>query len=195
LASGLVPASLVTYFYYKKFDVEPGELGTIFFFMGMLSTISSLVAVSLSKRIGLVRTMVFTHLPSAIALAFIPVPSHLKFSLIFLVIRSSLASMDIAPKAAFLSVIILPSERTAVMGFISVVRTASQSCGPLITGILAQNSKFWVAFVVAGSLKATYDVGLLAGFKSWKTDVDRADESGKAPTLTYQGRAQLEPGE
>lgn len=163
--------------------------------MGILSAISSLVAVSLSKRIGLVRTMVLTHLPSAIALSLIPIPSHLKFSLVFLVIRSSLASMDIAPKAAFLSVIILPSERTAVMGFISVVRTASQSCGPLITGVLAGSNKFWVAFVVAGGLKATYDLGLLAGFQSRKTDVDRAGEANKVPARDQQRREQLEQDE
>lgn len=73
--------------------------------------------------------------------------------------------MDIAPKATFLSAVVLPGERTAVMGFIAVVRTFSQSCGPAITGVLAQAGKFWVTFVVAGMLKAAYDLGLLALFK------------------------------
>jgi hypothetical protein len=119
---------------------------------GILSAVSSLVAVSLSRRIGLIRTMVFTHLPSAIALCLIPIPS---------------------------SLVVLPQERTAVMGFISVVRTFSQSCGPLVTGILAQAGKFWVTFVVAGTLKATYDLGLLAGFRSHKADIDRAEGRAK----------------
>jgi hypothetical protein len=87
--------------------------------------------------------------------------------------------MDIAPKAAFISIVVLPQERTAVMGFISVVRTFSQSCGPLVTGILAQAGKFWVTFVVAGTLKATYDLGLLAGFRSHKADIDRAEGTTK----------------
>ncbi len=136
--------------------------------MAILSAISSVVAASLSKRIGLINTMVFTHLPSAIALALIPIPSSLTGAIIFLVIRSSLASMDIAPKAAFLSMVVQPGERTAVMGFISVVRTFSQSCGPFITGLLAQSGSFWVTFVVAGSLKAVYDLGLLAAFRRHK---------------------------
>ncbi|KAH6707847.1 MFS transporter [Leptodontidium sp. MPI-SDFR-AT-0119] len=172
LASGLVPASWVTYFFYGKFSLEEGSLGTIFSVMAFLSAISSLVVASLSKRIGLIRTMVFTHLPSAIFLMLIPVPSSLVGALIFLVLRSSLASMDIAPKAAFLSMVVLPGEITAVMGLISVVRTFSQSGGPVITGVLAQFGKFWVTFLAAGLLKAGYDLRLLAGFQSYKRKTD-----------------------
>lgn len=168
LASGLVPTSWVTYFFYNKFNLPTGSLGTIFSIMAILSAISSVVAASLSKRIGLINTMVFTHLPSAIALALIPIPSSLTGAITFLIIRSSLASMDIAPKAAFLSMVVQPEERTAVMGFISVVRTFSQSCGPFITGLLAQSGHFWVTFIVAGSLKAAYDLGLLAAFSRHK---------------------------
>lgn len=127
----------MTYFFHEKFDMSSAALGSLFFITGILSAVSSLLAASLSKRIGLVNTMVFTHLPSALALALIPVPSSLTWAIAFLVVRSSMASMDIAPKAAFLSAVVLPDERTAVMGFISMVRTASQSCGPVITGVLA----------------------------------------------------------
>jgi len=174
LASGLVPASWVTYFFHVKFGLPEGELGSLFFTTGLISAASSIIAASLSRRIGLVNTMVFTHLPSAIALSLIPVPASLPWAIFFLVLRSSMASMDIAPKAAFLSAVVLPGERTAVMGFIAVVRTFSQSCGPLITGLLAQAGKFWVTFVVAGLLKAAYDLGLLALFKGHKT----RDEGG-----------------
>jgi MFS family permease len=150
--------------------------------MAILSAISSVVAASLSKRIGLVNTMVFTHLPSAIALALIPIPSSLTGAIIFLIIRSSLASMDIAPKAAFLSMVVHPGERTAVMGFISVVRTFSQSCGPFITGLLAQSGSFWVTFVLAGSLKAGYDMGLLAAFSRHKVLERRIPEPSSDET-------------
>lgn len=172
LASGLVPASWVTYFFHVKFGLPEGELGSLFFTTGLISSASSIIAASLSRRIGLVNTMVFTHLPSAIALSLIPVPASLPWAIFFLVLRSSMASMDIAPKAAFLSAVVLPSERTAIMGFIAVVRTFSQSCGPVITGVLAQAGKFWVTFVVAGLLKAAYDLGLLALFKGHKTHDD-----------------------
>jgi sugar phosphate permease len=128
-----------------------------------------LVASSLAKRIGNVQTMVFTHLPSAIALALIPVPSSLSFAMVFLVLRACTQSMDVAPRSAFLAAVLLPHERTAVMGLINMVKTSSQSQGPLITGVLAGSNHFWVAFVFAGSLKATYDLGMLAVFARHKT--------------------------
>lgn len=74
--------------------------------------------------------------------------------------------MDIAPRSAFLAAIVLPQERTAILGTVNVVKTLAQSMGPLITGILAQSSLFWVSFVCAGSLKVCYDLGLLALFKN-----------------------------
>ena len=82
--------------------------------------------------------------------------------------------MDVAPRSAFLAAVVLPNERTAVMGFINVVKTSAQSLGPFITGLLAGHKLFWVAFVAAGSLKATYDLGMLAVFAGHKTHEERA---------------------
>jgi sugar phosphate permease len=118
--------------------------------------------------------MVFTHLPSAIFLAFIGIPNTLPFAMMFLVLRACTQSMDVAPRSAFLAAVVLPNERTAVMGFINVVKTSAQSLGPFITGVLADHKLFWVAFVAAGSLKATYDLGMLAVFAGHKTHEERA---------------------
>jgi hypothetical protein len=84
--------------------------------------------------------------------------------------------MDVAPRSAFLAAVVLPNERTAVMGFINVVKTSAQSLGPFITGVLAGHKLFWVSFVLAGSLKATYDLGMLAVFAGHKTHEERAAE-------------------
>lgn len=78
--------------------------------------------------------------------------------------------MDVAPRSAFLAAIVQPQERTAIMGLVNVVSTASQSLGPLITGVLAEYNFFWVSFICAGSLKACYDLGLLALFKNHERD-------------------------
>lgn len=118
--------------------------------------------------------MVFTHLPSAICLALIPIPSTLPGALIFLIGRACTQVMDVAPRSAFLAAIVLPHERTAVMGTINVVKTCAQSMGPVITGILGTKNHFWVAFVAAGSLKATYDLGLLAVFAEKEARKNRA---------------------
>jgi len=101
--------------------------------------------------------MVFTHLPSAIFLLLIPLPSssQLGLTVFFLIARYTLATMDQAPRSAFLSATVLPEERTAVMGVVNVAKSLSQSGGPLVTGVLAGGGRFWVAFVVAGSLKVT----------------------------------------
>jgi hypothetical protein len=80
--------------------------------------------------------------------------------------------MDQAPRSAFLSAVVLPDERTAVMGIVNTVKTMSQSSGPLLTGSLAQSGRFWIAFVFAGALKAAYDVGLLTFFLNTKLEGD-----------------------
>lgn len=173
-ASGLTPQSWITYFFTRKFSLPEGQLGTLFFVTNILASVSNLVAASIAKRIGLIKTMVFTHLPSAILLALIPVPSSVILAMAFLALRASMQSMDQAPRQAFLSALVLPNERTAVMGVLNVVKTLSQSGGPVATGWLASLNKFWIAFVVAGSLKAGYDLSMLKMFVGYKTQEDRA---------------------
>ncbi|PSS07124.1 hypothetical protein M430DRAFT_45943 [Amorphotheca resinae ATCC 22711] len=175
-ASGLAPLSWVTYFFHDKFKLEEGKLGSLFFTTSIIAAVSMLLASSIAKRFGNIKTMVFTHLPSAIFLALIPIPNSLPLAMMFLILRSCTQSMDVAPRSAFLAAVVLPNERTAIMGLINVVKTSAQSLGPLITGILAAHNLFWVAFVAAGSLKATYDLGMLAVFAGHKTHEERAEE-------------------
>ena len=128
--------------------------------------------------------MVFTHLPSSIFLALLPVPSGLPLTIFLLVGRSILSSMDQAPRSAFLSIVVLPEERTAVMGVVNILKTLSQSSGPSVTGLLAGRNHFWVAFVAAGSLKAAYDVLLLAFFGGRvQTKSDDDDEPGESEAV------------
>lgn len=167
-ASGLVPLSWITYFFTRKFSLLSGTLGTLFFTTNIIASISNLAASSLAKRIGLIKTMVFTHLPSAIFLALIPLPKQSWLAMVFLIFRSCLQNMDQAPRQAFLAQAVLPSERTAVMGVVNVVKTLSQSGGPVATGWLAGMGRFWVAFLVAGGLKAAYDLSLLKMFLGYR---------------------------
>lgn len=125
--------------------------------------------------------MVFTHLPSAIFLLLLPAPSTLFMTIVLLVARSVLSSMDQAPRSAFLSAVVLPEERTAVMGIVNTVKTSSQSSGPLITGALAADKRFWIAFVIAGSLKASYDVMMLSMFVNTPLEGDKSSQLQRAP--------------
>ncbi len=156
----ILSRSWVVYYFKKHFRISEGHIGTFFFAASIVQAASVLVAASIAKRFGNVKTMVFTHLPSAVCLACIGLPSQLPLAMMFVILRASTQSMDSAPRSAFLAAIVLPNERTAVMGTLNVVKTAAQSIGPSITGALAGKDLFWVAFLVAGSLKAAYDVGM-----------------------------------
>lgn len=164
-ASGLAPLSWITFYFKSQYHIEEGKLGSIFFTTSIIAAGSVLVASSLARRFGNVKTMVFTHIPSSIFLALIPIPNEVHISVLFLILRSCTQSMDIAPRSAFLAAIIQPNERTVVIGLINVAKTTAQSLGPLITGLLADSDYFWVAFIMAGSLKVCYDLGFLGLFK------------------------------
>jgi len=164
LASGMVPFSLINYYVDGKFHLPKARLGEIMSVTWLFSAISNIFAGSIAKRIGLIKTMVFTHFPSAVFLALLPVPSSLTITILLLFGRACLSSMDQAPRSAFISAVVKPEERTTVMGIINVLKTLSQSAGPWTTGGLAEHNLFWVAFVVAGSLKGTYDILLLIMF-------------------------------
>ncbi|KAI1482078.1 putative MFS transporter [Daldinia eschscholtzii] len=173
--SGLAPLSWITYYFKSHFNVEEGELGSIFFATQTIAAASMIVASSLAKRFGNVNTMIFTHLPSQIFRALLGVPSDVRLALAFLVLNASTQSMDTGPRSAFLATIVLPAERTAVMGTVNVVRTTAQSLGPLFTGILVDRNLFWVTFVASGGVKIIYDLGLLAFFKNKERERERAE--------------------
>lgn len=164
LASGMVPYSLVNFYLDRKFHLPKSALGGAMSAVWVASSVGNVLAAPLARRVGLVRTMVFTHLPSAVFLALLPAPRGAGATVALLLARGALASMDQAPRSAFLSRVVAPGERTAVMGVVNVVKTLSQSGGPSVTGWLAGEGRFWVAFVVAGAMKASYDLGLLTFF-------------------------------
>ncbi len=156
----------MTYFFRWKYHIEEGRLGTIFFAANLCSAASVIVASSLAKRFGNVNIMVFTHLPSSIFMALIGLPNDVYWALLFLFLRDSTKSMNVAPRSAFLAAIVMPHERTAMIGLINVVKTLAQTVGPSITGVLAEKELFWVAFLCSGAGKVVYDLGLLLMFRN-----------------------------
>ncbi|KAJ4296259.1 hypothetical protein N0V90_006304 [Kalmusia sp. IMI 367209] len=176
LADGMTPYSLMNYYVDQKFHLSKSTLGDITSASQFLCAVSSIFAGPLSKRIGLINTMVFTHLPSSIASAFIPLPNSVGWTVGLLLFRAALNSMDQAPRTAFIAAVVKPEERTGVMGITSMARTLAMSVGPSITGILAGNDKFFAAFVATGICRVTYDVGLWVLFVNVKVDGRREEE-------------------
>ncbi|KAF2755583.1 MFS general substrate transporter [Pseudovirgaria hyperparasitica] len=176
LASGIMPWSLLNYYLDLKFPISKSTLGTLMSLAWLSSAVCNIFSAPLARRIGLIPTMVATHLAAAIFLGLTPVPRSLSFTVALIFVRASLNSMDQAPRSAFLAAVIKPSERTPVMGTVNVFKTLAQAAGPSLTGALAQEGRFWIAFVVAGALKVGYDVGLLVLF--WGNRIGEKEKEG-----------------
>ncbi|KAK4445187.1 major facilitator superfamily domain-containing protein [Podospora aff. communis PSN243] len=164
VADGMVSMSLTTYYIDQKFHPAKSTLGDFLSASYFLSSLSTIFSGPLSRYIGLVNTMVFTHIPSSAAVLLFPFPQSLGGTFALLLLRVGLNNMDQAPRAALIAAVVRPEERTAVMGITVLFRTLASVTGPTVTGFLAANDKFWVAFVAAGALRLAYDLGLFAMF-------------------------------
>lgn len=164
LADGMVSMSLTTYYMDRKFSVSKSALGDIVSVGYFLAFLSTIFAGPLSRRIGLVNTMVFTHIPSSAAVLVFPYPRSVAATFALLLVRLGLNNMDQPPRTALIAAVVKPEERTAVMGITSTLRTVASTVGPTVTGFLAGDDRFWIAFVVAGALRLAYDLGLFAMF-------------------------------
>ena len=175
--SGLVPVSWLAVYFTTRHALTAGLLGTLFSVTSLVAATSNIASASIARRIGLLKTMVFTHLPSSAFLALIPFVEQRWLAVLLLVLRSCTSTMDTAPRSAFIAAAVLDAERTAVMGVVNVVKTLSQSAGPAVTGELAGRGLFWVAFVVAGSVKIVYDLGIGASFWAFRGRDEEDEES------------------
>ncbi|KAL1891493.1 hypothetical protein Sste5346_007584 [Sporothrix stenoceras] len=168
-ASGMAAPSWITYFFITVHSLAPAILGTLFLVTNILASVSNLLALPLARRLGPLKTMAFTHLPSALFLAMVPVPPASEklgtpLAMAFLALRACTQSMDQAPRQAFLSAAVLPAERTAVMGVVNTVKTLMQAGGVGFSGILAGRHEWILLLGGAGTLKASYDLLLLWSF-------------------------------
>lgn len=164
LADGMVSMSLTAYYMDEKFHLSKSTLGDVLSASYFLAACSTVFAGPLSRHIGLVNTMVITHIPSSAAVLLFPAPRSEWLTFALLLLRVGLNNMDQAPRAALIAAVVKPEERTAVMGITSTLRTLANVTGPSFTGLLADSNKFWIAFVVGGALRLAYDVGLFVMF-------------------------------
>lgn len=144
----------------------------------LLMACSTIFASPLSRRLGLVNTMVFTHLPSSAAVLLFPIPQNVPMTVVLFFIRTGLNNMDQAPRVSLIAAVVRPEERTAVMGITSMARTLASTVGPSFTGVLAGNDRFWIAYVVAGALRVSYDLGLFAMFVNMKLHEHEMNDFG-----------------
>ena len=164
-AGGFVVQSFAAYWFYLRFGVNPATLGAIFFWANVLAGVSALLASRLATRFGLVRTMVFTHLPSNILLILVPLMPSLPLATLVLLARFSISQMDVPTRQSYIMAVVGPEERSAAGGITGVARTVGAALAPMFAGFLyARPSLMSVPFFVAGTLKVLYDLLLYRGF-------------------------------
>jgi predicted MFS family arabinose efflux permease len=161
---GFVTQAFIAYWFTETYGTSPEVLGVAFFAVGLLQALSFQVAVRLAGRIGLLNTMVFTHLPSNLLLALIPLaPTEIAaFGLLFA--RYALSQMDVPTRQAYVVGAVDPDERTAAAAYTNTARYVTRPLGPLVAAPIMQVS-LGAPFLIAGALKSAYDLALYAAFK------------------------------
>ncbi|KAL7783406.1 MFS general substrate transporter [Trichoderma ceciliae] len=175
LADGMTPYSITNYYLDTKFHPTRPVLGDIAAVRFLLAAFSSIFAGPLSRRMGLLNTMVFALIPSSLVAILLPLAPQLWLAACLLFVRAGVQKMYQAPRTTFIAAIVKPKERTAVMGVTSIIYTLAAIPGPSITGLLASGNRFWIAFVVAGSCRLIFAVGLYASFGSMKLHQHETD--------------------
>src|SRR6201984_1603723 len=176
-AGGFVVQSFAAYWFYLRFGVPPVKLGVIFFWANVLAGISALLASRLASRIGLVKTMVVTHLPSNVLLILVPLMPNLVLAVVVLLIRFSISQMDVPTRQSYTMAVVRREERSAAGGITGVARTAGAAISPIFVGFLfSRPALIDVPFFIAGILKIGYDLALYRGFAAVRPP-EEADSS------------------
>ena len=164
---GFVIQSLAAYWFYLRFGVEPRTLGALFFGANVLAGFSALVASRIANRIGLLNTMVVTHLPSNVLLILVPLMPTLPLAAAVLLARFSISQMDVPTRQSYTMAVVAPEERSAAAGITGVARTLGAALSPMIAGaLLARPAWIDIPFYLAGGLKIAYDVLLFRAFRA-----------------------------
>ena len=166
IGGGLVVNAVIAYWLHVRFGAPANVLGPAFAGIALLQAVSYEVSGRLANRIGLIRTMVFTHIPSNLLLLLVPFSPSLPWAIGLLLARFSLSQMDVPARQAYVVSIVPPAERAGAVAFTGLVRGLGQAAGPVFSGAAIQGALLGLPFFVAGTLKLVYDLSLYAAFRS-----------------------------
>lgn len=166
-AGGFIPQSLLALWFATRWHLEEWQLGQLFFATSLLSGVSGLLAVPLARKLGMVRTMVFTHLPSNVLLMLVPAMPSAALAVACLLLRHCLSQMDVPVRQSYVMGLVRPEERSAANGIVATVRALSAALSPALAGGLMSPAA-WLAgpLFIAGGLKSLYDLLLYRGFRA-----------------------------
>jgi MFS family permease len=167
-AGGFVVQSLLAVWLFKRFDMSLAAASLFFFWSGVLSAFSYPLAAIIARRIGLVNTMVFTHIPSSLFLILAALSPNLTAALVFLLLRSALSQMDVPTRSSYVMAVVTPPERPAAASVTAVPRSLASSLSPALAGVLLGGPFLGAPLVICGALKILYDAALLISFRHVK---------------------------
>jgi MFS family permease len=165
LGGGFLTTALLSYFLYERFGVAAATVGVLFFVGRIANVVSHFGAAWLSRRIGLVNTMVFTHLPSSLLLAAVAIAPSFGVAAALFVLREALVEMDVPTRQSYVMAVVRPEERTAASGVTNLVRLVTWALGPALAGWMMSRFSLGVPLVAGAGLKILYDLLLYASFR------------------------------
>jgi predicted MFS family arabinose efflux permease len=171
---GFVVQSVMAYWFALRFGVEPATIGAIFFGANLVAGFSGLLAAQVARRIGLLNTMIVTHLPSNVLLLLVPLMPNLPLAVLVLLLRFSISQMDVPTRQSYTVAVVDPDERSAAAGVTGVARSVGAAVGPTLAMLLlAQSALLGVPFYLAGGIKILYDLMLYRSFAAVKPEEER----------------------
>jgi MFS family permease len=186
--TGFLVQSLLALWLFQRFQISVSAAAAILFWSGICSAVSYLIAVPIAARIGLINTMVFTHLPSNILLVLVPFAPDLTTAVALLLARSALSQMDVPTRSSYVMAVVAPEERPAAASITSVPKTFAWAAGSLISGYLLTLSPFGWPLLIGGVVKAAYDILLLINFRAVRPP-EEAPRTAAADALAMPRRA------
>ncbi len=172
-AGGLIIQSLLAFWFHERFGLPAEVLGAIFFGANLLAAVSALAAARIAARIGLINTMVFTHLPSNVLLMLVPLMPTVELAIAVLLARFSISQMDVPTRQSYTMAVVEPDERSAAAGVTGIARTTGAALSPLIAApLFAVPGLAAVPFFLAGGLKIVYDLALWRAFRARRAPED-----------------------
>jgi MFS family permease len=177
-AGGFVVQAIVAYWFHVRYGVSPGVLGAIFFGANIFAGISALSAAWIARKIGLVNTMVFTHVPSNVLLILVPLMPNLPLAITMLLLRFSISQMDVPTRQSYTLAVVSPEERSSTAGVTGIARTLGASLAPVFsTPLISIPALAGAPFIIAGILKLIYDWSLYRSFKTVKPQEEQTASS------------------
>jgi MFS family permease len=173
LAGGFLTTALLSYFFFARFGVSEAVVASLFFGARILNALSHLVAAWLARRIGLVNTMVFTHIPSSLLLVSVAFAPSFPVAAVLFLIREGLADMDVPTRQSYVLAVVEPNERTVVSGITTLVRVAAWAVAPAFAGLIMTGDTMFLPLVIGAAMKIGYDLLLWRAFRGIKPPEER----------------------